>query len=975
MPTILGLPPADLFVLSQATASSSLQDLAAELTGELHTGAAWLGAYATDASFYQFMPKAVICPANNNDCRAVMAYCQAQKLPITGRGGGTSLSGQAIGEGIALDFSRHMHRVLDVDLQTRTCRVQPGVVLAQLNAQLKPQGLHFPPDPATASRATLGGMIANNSCGTRSIHYQRTGDHVLALRVLLADGTELSLKRGDHDTWHTCPLHQKIRALVDAHRDAIEQRFCKLPRRVAGYALDALLDKDASLIDLFVGSEGTLGLVLEATLQLAPLPAATALCVVQFNDLFDAVDATPAMVAASPSAVELLDGIVIEEALRNPSTKAIASSLHPGDSGTIAQAAQGIEFFANTSEGAEAQARQMAGQLASHPGFLRAVILTDAKDQADFWEVRRLGLGLISNFRLGGRQGQPFIEDACVPVKDLGAYTRFIYRLCEQEGLPISVYAHASVGVLHFRPMLDLHRPEDLEAMKRVADAAFEEVLRLGGVFSGEHGDGIVRGAFIDRQFGSDLAQVFREVKGLFDPHNLMNPGRKVDPPPMDANLRIASKEVSLRLAETPGHFRGTGPGKGAEKCNGVGACRKMTGGGMCPSYRATGEEIHSTRGRANLLRLAISGQLPDGDLESDSLHEALALCLSCKACKSECPNSVDLTRLKAEALQVRHDQRGVSKLARFVAATPGRLEKLSGWKAEVANTLSSSPFFRKHLARTIGFDLRRPLPKISPRSLEQMLAAENLPTPASRQPGAPQIALFADTVLRRIEPWIGLAAVELLESCGFNVQLIKNDTSRRPALSVGLLRQSRKAAGKLFDELRRLRAAGVPVLCIEPSEASALSDDLPDLIGTQEAQDAASNVHLMDDFLAQAMPRMGFTLRPAPGLKTREIMLHRHCHQKALYTSDSTQRLLEAAGLSVHAPDTGCCGMAGSFGHTHHDLSMHIGELSVFPEARHARERGMQVIATGTSCRTQLEDALQIKAAHWVEVLRGSTD
>lgn len=970
-------------------------DLAESLAGELATDAATRGVYATDASVYQVMPQAVAFPKHAADCREIVAFCALHRLPITGRGGGTSLSGQAIGPGLVVDFSRHMNKVLEVAADGSWVRAQPGVVLDELNKRLAPLGTHFAPDPATGSRATLGGMIGNNSCGTRSIVYGRTGDAVMNLRLLLSDGVELNLPRLDAAQWREAcaksgregALYRGVEGVIERHRDEIKRLFPLLPRVVAGYALNQLTDGAAprSLAALAVGGEGTLGLVLEATLRLTPLPKATSLVVIGFDTLDAALVPLPEMLKHKPSAIELLDQVVITEALRNASTRELAAFLLA--SGKAPFACHLCEFFGNTAEEAEAKARAfMAACQAKNIGSSHILCL-DKAAQHRAWEVRRLGLGLISNTP-GKAKGVSTIEDACVPVDKLAEYSRFVYACCEKHGIHTATYAHASVGVLHFKAMLDLHEEPDRAALRAVGEECFAECKRLGGVFSGEHGDGIVRGEFVEKQFGPALYQAFREIKTLFDPAGLMNPGRKLDAPPLDGPLRYgangpmsdtagwAPKDYPRRIAEVNGHFRHGEQGgiAGAiEQCNGVGACRKLGSGNMCPSFRATGDENHTTRGRANALRLAITGQLGGKNLADPGLHETLELCLSCKACKAECPNAVDMARLKSEALQARWDADGVSPKARLVADLPKRAAQFAGTLAPMFNAVSKIGMVRSFMEKRYGVDRRRALPALAATTLDDLLKGKGLPSPASSRPAKAQtVALFADTWMRFFEPHIGLATVEFLESCGFKVILTRSHDSQRTKLSTGLVREAKAGAAKVFDELRRFQEAGIPVVCVEPSDCSSLTDDLPDLLDDAPmAAMCAANVHLIDDFIAAKVAK-GLRLRPVRGLAPGQTMLHPHCHQRTLFAAAAPKKILEAAGFSVDAPETGCCGMAGAFGYAHHDLSGKIGEDRLFPAVRTAVERRRQVIATGTSCRAQLHDFLRVEAAHWVELVRG---
>ncbi len=970
----------------------SFAELRARLDGEIRDDAATLAIYATDASVYQVRPLAVAFPKSADDCRKIVAFCYQHRIPITGRGGGTSLSGQAIGPGMVIDFSRHMNRIIEIDAERGLVRVEPGVILDELNKKVAHTGRYFVPDPATMSRCSIGGMIGNNSCGRRSLILGRTSDSTESLKFLLADGTELETRRLKPQEWAAAcqrpgregELYRRFTAILDQQKDEIEARFPKLSRLVAGYALSSFQGEERSLSDLFCGSEGTLGLALEATLRLTVMPKETSVVVIGFDSLDDALRPLPIMMEHKPAAIELMDDTVITEAIRNASTRDIASFLTA--SGKSPHSVHLVEFLGDTPQEVADKARAfVASMQAQKIGSLYHLCL-DAAEQHRAWEVRRLSLGLISNVP-GKRKGVSTIEDACVPIEHLAEYSRFVFDCCHRHGLHTATYAHASVGVLHFEARLDLHEPEDRAKLRALGEECFAECLRLGGVFSGEHGDGIVRGEFIERQFGSRLFMAFREVKSLFDPDNLMNPGRKLDALPLDGPLRYgdssgspagAPKDYPQRLTGIQGLFRyGEQDGLvgAVEQCSGVGACRKLGSGNMCPSFRATNEEAHATRGRANALRMAISGQL-NGQigakgLADPGLHETLELCLSCKACKSECPNAVDMAKLKSEALQAKWDAEGVSPKARLIGDLPTRAGQFGGSiLGKIGTAISKTGVVRSLMASRYGIDRRRELPEMAPRNLDQILRDKGLPSGK----GTRKVALFADTWMRYFEPEIGLATVELLESCGFAVTLTRSHDAQRPRLSAGLVREAKKHGTAVFAELRQLQKQGLPVLCVEPSECSALVDDLPDLLdevpGERPLKEVAANVFLIDDFLAAELGK-GLKLRPLD--QAGPLMLHPHCHQRAVFTAAAPKKILEAAGFAVSAPETGCCGMAGSFGYAHHDLSEKIGEDRLFPAVHAAQKEGRAIVATGTSCRQQLHDFTRTEARHWVQLVRGA--
>lgn len=942
------------------------QALKQVVRGEVYSDLARRGMYATDASHYQVMPRCVVVPMDEADVAAVVAVAREHNVPITGRGAGTSLAGQTFGPGIVLDFSKHMNSVLEVNAQERWARVQPGIVRDHLNAQLAEHGLFFAPDPATTSRATLGGMINNNSSGMRSVKYGMTIDHVIALRVMLSDGSVVELTTPQavplqRDGSRLTDLTQAIDTLIQTHRDEIKQRYPKVMRRVSGYALDALLDENTrNLAHLIVGSEGTLGLVLEATIKLVPLPGATALCIVHFDDLIESLRHIPAMLEHEPSAIELLDEIIVSESMTNPSTKAYAG-FYEG----MPKCVQIVEFMSPVQDEAPRLCRTFANDMKAR-GIGTAHVIRDEPAQiAEVWELRRLGVGLQSN--IGGRKKTlDFVDDACIPVEHLAEYVERLREICTEHGVRMPICCHASVGVLHPKPMLDLHEEADRQKMQAIADAAFEMVVGYGGSWSGEHGDGFVRGRYIQRFFGDTLYQAFRDIKTLFDPNNLMNPGKIVDTPAMTEHLRHGTPNYELRLAEVKSNFRYAehgGFGLSVEQCNGVGACRKVGKGTMCPSYMATKDEDASTRGRANVLRLAMTGQLGDEGLTGDGVMDALELCLSCKACKTECPNAVDMSKMKADVLQMRHDKHGTPLSARLIGSMPAMARRFAGPLAPLVNAIQSLKLVRRIVQSITGIDARRVYPKLTRHPMPGVFAPP-------RSPNGKRVVLFNDTYTNYYEPGIGRAAIDLLTACGYDVVLADAGCCQRPAISKGLLRNAKRDGEATLRKLLPFADEQLPILFLEPSCASSIADDLPDLIEDRKlGEKVKASCHMLDDFLAAALEGGELNGR---FVAEQDILIHGHCHQKALFGTRGMHRLFASIdGLDFSEIDSGCCGMAGSFGYEHYDLSMQIGEQRLFPAIREAKEHGAAVCANGTSCRHQISDGCGVTAKHWVELVR----
>jgi FAD/FMN-containing dehydrogenase/Fe-S oxidoreductase len=954
--------------------------LRAAIQGEVYTDALSRGIHATDGSHYQMMPACVAVPKDEADVIAAVRVAAAHKMPITARGGGTSLAGQTFGRGLIMDCSKYMNRVLEVNADERWARVQPGVVRDQLNAQLKPLGLHFAPDPATSSRATVAGMIGNNSSGTRSLIYGKTIDNVIAMKVLLADGTVITLDPCDTDRWsdrsagngREAEVYRGVGEVIRANRDEIEARFPKMMRRVSGYNLDAFQSANGSgpgqdgepwnLANLIVGSEGTLAILLEATVKLVENPKATAVCVVQFDDIIESLRHVPAMLEHKPSTVELLDDSIIVEARRNNSSAHLADFFE-GEP----KAVQIVEFMADTPGQANERVESFARAMRDSGIGYAQVIRTDPVLIAHIWELRKLGVGLASNIK-GSSKPLDFVDDAAIPVEHLAEYIRRLIEVCDKLDVPISICAHASVGVLHPKPLLDLHKPEDVKKMKTITDAAFEMVKEYKGAWCGEHGDGLVRGEYIERFFGKQIYDAFRQVKQLFDPDNLLNPGKIIDTPAMTEHLRYGVSDYEQRSAEVKSNYHYHDQGGFAlavEQCNGIGACRKTGSETMCPSYMATRDEEAVTRGRANALRLAMSGQLGTEALTGDRLKEVLSLCLACKACKSECPNAVDMAKLKSDVLQMRYDKHGTPLGAKIIGGSPEAAKLSSGLIAPLANFVQSLTLFKIFFEKITGIDRRRPYPKLARHTLAKLLRQRK---PQEANTGK-HVVLFDDTYANYFEPSVGLAAVELLEGLGYRVTIAKAGCCQRPRLSKGLVKQAKRLGTRTMTNLDVFAKQGLPILTLEPSCASSLVDDLPDLIDDRElGKRVAGQIKMIDTFLAEELN--AGQLDGILVCDSKDVLLHGHCHQKSLFDTDGLKQLLEHAGVNVNEVDSGCCGMAGSFGYEHHDLSMKIGEQRLFPAVRD-KAPDTAIVACGISCRHQIKDGCDQPARHFVELLK----
>jgi Fe-S oxidoreductase len=759
-------------------------------------------------------------------------------------------------------------------------------------------------------------------------------------------------------------IYREFKSIIDLNKEEVEKRFPKVMRRVGGYNLDLFTETDNwNLARLITGSEGTLAVTLEVKLNLEPLPGYKSVAVVHFSELDDALNAVEPILDHGPAAVEILDRYVLQLSRENLTTRHHCHFIQ-GDPAAILI----VEFYDDNSAEVLARPQKMFDHLNRLQLGYTCPVYPEGRDYEDVWTVRKKGLGLMLGMK-GEKKPLPFIEDAGIPIEVLPEYINEVLSVCKKYETDVSMYAHASVGVIHVRPILDLRQPLDIENFKRIAEDTFELVLKYGGSWSGEHGDGLVRSPFNERFFGPQLYQAFKDVKRLFDPDNLMNPGKIIDSPGIDQNLRYGAGYRDQEV-KTEFHYRTeNGFRQSVHMCTGVGECRKMLGGTMCPSFKATRDEEHSTRGRANALRLAMSGQLNGDGLASERLREVMDLCLSCKACKSECPSNVDMARMKSDVSQIYFDKHGTSLRDRLIRDSSKAASRLSGSFAGLINAIQRSKWFRAALEKFAGFDKRRILPDYAKEPFYKWFDQRN--GNRIQGGGSKKVVLFADTYLNFHEPEIGTSAVELLESCGYEVIVANPGCCQRPKISHGFLREAKKEGLKTAQGLMSYVEQGLKVVVCEPSCASALNDDLPDLIDDEKlATSLRENVVMIDQFLAEEMKKgnIDVELESIAG----DILLHGHCHQKALYSTNAMKSVLSGTANRVEEIPSGCCGMAGSFGYEkeHYDLSEKIGESILFPAVK-SMDKSKTLVASGFSCRHQIEHFTGVKPKHWVEVVR----
>jgi FAD/FMN-containing dehydrogenase/Fe-S oxidoreductase len=933
-----------------------------EVDGDVLFDAASRGRYSTDASIYQIEPVGVVVPRTPEAARAAIAIAIEEEVPVLARGAGSSQCGQTVGAALVIDHSKHLRKVLELDPAQRSVVVEPGITLDALNAQLRPHNLWFPVDVSTSAQATLGGMAGNNSCGSRSIAYGNMVHNVLAIEALTAAG----------DRWRFGPMAEasgpagyvalvaKLRALYEREREEIAARFPKVLRKVAGYNLDHLGPPHANAAHLLVGSEGTLAWFERLHLKLSPLPRARVLGVCHFPKFYTAMESAQHIVQLGPSAVELVDRTMIGLAREIGVYARIVEQFIRGEPDAVLL----VEFSGDDPATERARLRKLSERMADLglPGSV--VEISDARLQKEIWEVRKAGLNIMMSMKGDGKPVS-FIEDCAVPLEHLAEYTARLTEVFHKHGTRGTWYAHASVGTLHVRPVLDMRR-DGAQKMRAIAEEACAMVKEYKGAYSGEHGDGLVRSEWIAPFFGPRLTASLAEIKSWLDPKGLLNPGKIVDPSKMDdASLFRFKPGYATKVAGTTLDWSDWGGyDKAVEMCNNNGHCRKFDAGTMCPSYRATGDEQHVTRGRANTLRLALSNQLgSDPNSSLGAVKEALDLCVSCKGCKRECPTGVDMARMKVEFLHTYRQSQALTVRERLIAYLP-RYAPAFARIAPLANLANALPL-RESFA---GFTAHRSLPRW--RS-DCWCDAE-----LDAQVGTREVLLFVDTFNRYLEPENARAAARVLRAAGYQVNALAARAGERPLccgrtfLSAGLAEEARYEARRLIDAARPFVERGVPVVGLEPSCTLALRDELVALLPRAETAELAMNSYLFEEFVAREQDAGRWHLHLKPVAK--EALLHGHCHQKAFDAMRAVERTLGLVpDLKVRTVESSCCGMAGSFGYEaeHYEVSMKMAEASLLPAVRSVSQDAL-VVADGTSCRQQIEHGTGRRALHVARVL-----
>lgn len=944
-----------------------------QLEGEVLFDASSRGRYSTDASIYQVEPIGVVTPKRLSDIDAAMTIAREYGVPVLPRGAGTSQCGQTVGEALVIDTSKHLNRIKHLDLHAKQVTVEPGIVLDELNAQLRQHGLFFPVDVSPSNRATIGGMSGNNSCGSRSIRYGNMVHNVSAIDAVLADGEHARFAdvpanlSGFEGNRRYIDLVQSMRAIGAREKDEIAAMFPKLLRRVGGYNLDTIDPSGHNAAKLLVGSEGTLAFFTGITLDLATIPTHRVLGVCHFSSFYEAMQATAHIVELNPSAVELVDHTLMGLARDIDMFRPTLEQFVRGDPRALL-----LVEFAGDEQGPLLQQLRALDVLMADLGHVASVVnAIEPEFQRAIWDVRKAGLNIMMSMK---GEGKPvsFIEDCAVQLSDLAEYTRRLDEVFAKHGTTGTWYAHASVGTLHVRPILNLKKGEDVRKMRAIAEECFAMVREYKGSHSGEHGDGLVRSEFHEVMFGERLTRAFEDVKNEFDPHAIMNPGKIVRAERMD-NRELFRYKPDYQTIEVKTKLDWSAWGGFAaavEMCNNNGACRKRDASAMCPSYRVTMDEKHVTRGRANTLRLALSGQLGTDALTSDAVHESLALCVSCKACKRECPTGVDMARMKIEVAHLRQRRYGLTLKEKLVAHLP-RYAPYVAMMPKVANLRNRLPWIASLMERALGIAAERSLPHWRSDYFRDDEATD-------RESNAPVVALFVDTFTRWFEPENARATVALLKSAGYAPRIVASGSSvsrplccGRTLLASGLVAEAKVEARRLVDALAPYARDNVPIVGLEPSCLLGLRDEIPALLQSEDAACVAENSKMLEEFIVEAHAKDEFSPRFSQS-KARKVLIHGHCHQKAFGVDGMVaQALAVAPEIESSMVRSSCCGMAGAFGYDaqHVDVSKRMAEQTLLPAVRNAEEDTL-LVANGTSCRHQILDGSGRHAVHLAKAL-----
>ena len=965
-----------------------IEVLGKEIEGDLYTDRTMLLLYSTDASAYKEMPVAVIRPTNKEDIRKVIIFCNENKIPLIPRTAGTSLAGQVVGSGIVVDVSKYLTRILEFNKEEHWVKVEPGVVLDELNQYLKPEGLFFAPETSTSNRCMMAGMLGNNSCGAHSLLYGSTRDHTIEVETFLSDGSEATFRPLTNEEFHTkCKnenlegkIYRKLKEILEipSNREEIRKEYPNpaLNRRNTGYVLDLLMNSQPFIKDgpafnmskLLAGSEGTLAFTTAIKLNLVPLPPRNiALVCVHFDSLESSFKGNLVILKYKPGAVEMMDRTILELTRENIEQEKNRFFVKGSPAAILV-----VEFARESQKEIDEILSKMEKEM-REKGLGYHFPIVSGDDIQKVWNLRKAGLGILSNMK-GDAKPVPFIEDTAVDVKDLPEYMEEFKQILEGYGKECVYYAHIGGGEIHLRPVLNLKDKKDVELFHKIAHDTALLVKKYNGSLSGEHGDGRLRGEFIPLMIGEKNYNLLKEVKEVWDPKSILNPGKIVDTPKMnthfrhDADIQTPVIETIFDFSDTEGYIRA------AEKCNGSGDCRKseLIGGTMCPSYMATRDEKNTTRARANILRELMTQPGDKNPFNQKEIYDVLDLCLSCKGCKSECPSNVDMTKLKAEYMQHYYDANGIPLRTRLIAYIT-TINKLGSMVPALFNAVVTNPFLSGIMKKMIGFAKERSIPVLGRKTVRKW-ADQNLHHLNPNGSSIGSVFLFLDEFTNYNDTQLGEKSIKLLTKLGYQVNIPKHSLSGRTFLSKGLLRSARKIAIKNVELLSDKVSDESPLVGLEPSAILGFRDEYPELVGEalkDKANTLAKQSFMLDEFLATEI-RKGNINKKLFSDEKRSIKLHGHCQQKAIASTDSTKLILSFPdNYTVEEIPSGCCGMAGSFGYEkeHYELSMKVGELVLFPEVRKA-ENEVIIAAPGTSCRHQIMDGTGRNAKHPVEIL-----
>ena len=939
-----------------------------EIEGEVYFDDVTREIYSTDASIYRIVPLCVVTPKTIKDIKTLVQISNEYGIPILPRGGGSSLSGQTVNKAIVIDFTKHINKVVDVDKNSMTAIAQPGITIDRLNQILKSQNLLFTPDPSTTNRATVGGVIGNNSCGAHSIIYGKTIDNVKSLKTILSNGEDHVFKKIRFSEFEKLILNDSFSSnlylnsinLFKKYTDELTRRYPDIQRRVGGYNLDEINKNGfVDLTKIIVGSEGTLATVTEAELNLVELPNSKGLLVVEFDDIIKSMEASVLALDLNPSAVEHIGEIIISEARKSPEFSSGIEYLNNNPTDIIV-----VEFYGENELEVKDKISHLKKKLDISGLSLSSTEVINPIQQKKVWDMRKAGLGLVMK-KPGEAKAIPFVEDTAVSPEKLPEYVKRFDEIVRQNGTTAGYYGHASVGCLHIRPLINLKEEKDIKRMVKISDEISDLVFEFGGAFSGEHGDGIVRGAWTKKMYGEKIYHAFQDLKKSFDPKNIMNPGKIIDTPPMDENLRFGATYKTENTETFLSFEKEGGFAQAIEMCNGQAACKKIGSGYMCPSFMATRNEVDSTRGRANALRAALSGKLPIQQLNSKKLFDVLDLCLECKTCRSECPSGVDMAKLKYEFLHQYYKNNKIPLRARLTGNI-AILNKFGSYFPKIFNLINSFYLFKLASDIFLKIDRRRNLPKLAPKTFDKIFKEVK---------SDKKIAVFFnDTFTNYNHPNVGISAVKILKALDYEVKLVDKKCCGRPLISKGLLESAKKNAKYNINSIYDYVKNGAIVVGAEPSCISALKDEYPDMFPNDERVKLISkNTYLLQEILVKEGKNKNINFKK--DLKKRSIAVQVHCHEKTIIGENiSIDSLKMIPNSEVEKIPSGCCGMAGAFGYEkeHFDLSKQIAEERLLPFIKGLKSN-TQVAITGVSCRHQIDDLSEKDPKHILEIFAES--